>query len=97
MMPERSLTEPSDLVIWIASALLSLVAGLGAAFFLWSVLHHTGERTIAQTAVVSVGVGIALVGLSTERPVSRLFFVLFAAVMIVGYMLGGAEFARLVP
>lgn len=96
-MPERSLTEPSDLVIWIASALLSLVAGLGAAFFLWSVLHRTGEHAIAQTAVVSVGVGIALIGLSTDRSPGRLFFVLFAAVMIGGYVLGGTEFARLVP
>ena len=97
MMPERSLTEPSDLVIWIASALLAPVTGLGAAFFLWGVLHHTGEPVIAQTAVVSVGVGLALIGLSANRPVGRLFFVLFAAVLVFGYVLGGAEFARLVP
>lgn len=97
MTPERSLPEPSELVIWAASALLSLVAGLGAAFFLWSALHHTGRPAIAQTAVVSIGVGMALIGLSTERPLARLFFVLFAAVLVVGYLLGGSEFARLLP
>lgn len=97
MMPERSLPEPSDLVIWIASALLAMVAGLGVAFFLWSALHHTGRPAAAQAAVISIGAGMALLGLSTDRPLGRLFLVLFAAVLVFGYVLGGAEFARLAP
>lgn len=96
-MPERSLPEPSDLLIWAASALLSLLAGLGAAFFLWSALHHSGRPAIAEAAVVSIGAGMALIGLSTDRPLGRLFFVVFAAVLVAGYILGGPEFARLVP
>lgn len=96
-MPERSLPEPSDLVIWSASALLSLVAGLGAAFFLWSVLHRAGRPAIAEAAVVTIGVGMALIGLSTDRSLGRLFLVLFAATLIFGYVLGGPEFARLLP
>lgn len=96
-MPERSLPEPSDLLIWAASALLSLLAGLGAAFFLWSALHHSGRPAIAEAAVVSIGAGMALIGLSTDRPLGRLFFVVFAAVLVAGYVLGGPEFARLVP
>lgn len=97
VIPERFVPEPSEVVIWGASSLLSLVVGLGVAFFLWMALHRSGQPVVADSAVVSLGVGLALIGLSAERPLPRLFFVLLAAMMVVAYALGGPEFARLFP
>ncbi len=97
VMREHSLPEPSDVVIWGASALLSLVVGLGTAFFLWMALHRAAQPMLAQGAVITLGVGLALLGLSTERPLVRLFFVLLAAVLVIGYALGGPAFANLTP
>lgn len=94
-MPERLFTGPSEFVIWAASALLALITGLGAAFFLWSVLRHTGEPVAAQAAIVSFGIGLALVGVSTEKPLVRVFCTLFAAMLVFAYLLGGVAFARL--
>jgi hypothetical protein len=38
-----------------------------------------------------------LVGLGASRPMTRVFFVLLATTLILGYALGASEFARLVP
>src|SRR5581483_6691327 len=73
VMPERLFTGPSEFVIWTVSALLALVAGVGTAFFLWSLLRHTGEPVVAQAAIVSFGIGLALVGISTEKALVRVF------------------------
>jgi hypothetical protein len=97
MTPDRSLPEPSEFVIWATSALLALVVGLGAAFFLWMLLRRSGAPVLAEVAVVTLGVGIALIGLSSERALRRIFLVLLAAMLVVGYALGGPEFARLLP
>jgi hypothetical protein len=97
MTPERSLPEPSEFVIWATSALLALVVGLGAAFFIWMLLRRSGAPLLAEGAVVSLGVGVALIGLSSERTLGRVFLVLLAVMLIVGYVLGGPEFARLLP
>jgi hypothetical protein len=96
-MPERLFTGPSEFVIWTVSALLALVAGLGTAFFLWSLLRHTGEPVVAQAAIVSFGIGLALVGISTEKALVRVFCCLFAAMLVFAYLLGGPAFVRLVP
>lgn len=97
MMPERSLPEPSEFVIWATSSLLALVVGLGAAFFLWMALRSSGAPLLAEGAVVTLGVGAALIGVSSEKPLRRVFLVLLAAMLIVGYALGAPEFARLLP
>ncbi|HEY1655507.1 MAG TPA: hypothetical protein VGF86_10360 [Candidatus Tumulicola sp.] len=96
-MREHSLPESSEVVIWGTSALLSLVVGVGAAFFLWMALHRTAQPLFAQGAVVSIGVGMALIALATDRPLLRVFFVLLAAVLVIGYALGGPAFAHLAP
>ena len=41
MMPDRSLREPNEVVIWTSTSLLAIVVGLGTAFFLWLSLHRT--------------------------------------------------------
>jgi hypothetical protein len=38
-----------------------------------------------------------LIGVGAERPTARVFFVLLAAMLVLGYALGGPEFARLFP
>jgi hypothetical protein len=97
MMPDRSLGEPNDVVIWSASGLLALVLGLGTAFFLWFTLHRSDQAIVAQGAVGSLSLGLVLIGLGAERPMTRVFFVLLAATLVAGYALGGPEFARLTP
>ena len=96
-MPDHSLREPNDAVIWGASGLLALVLGLGMAFFLWFALHRADQVLVAQGAVGSLSIGLVLVGLGTGRPLTRVFFVLFATTLILGYALGAPEFTRLLP
>jgi hypothetical protein len=97
MMPDRSLGEPNDVIIWGASGLLALLLGLGTAFFLWLALHRTDQALLAQGAVGSLSLGMVLIGLGNERPMTRVFFVLLAATLVLGYVLGAPEFARLAP
>ncbi|MEO6836677.1 MAG: hypothetical protein ABI231_12340 [Candidatus Tumulicola sp.] len=96
-MPDRSFPEPNEYVIWGASGLLALVLGLGTAFVLWVALHRSDYAGLATGAVVSLGLGLLLIGLAAERPLTRIFFVLLAAMLAIGYAVGGPGFARLVP
>lgn len=96
-MPERSLREPNEVVIWTATSLLALVVGLGTAFFLWLCLHHTDRPMVAQGAVLLLSLGLVLIGLGSQRLLLRIFFVLLAVALAVAYALGGPEFARLAP
>lgn len=95
MMPERSLKEPNEIVIWGATSLLAILVGLGSAFFLWLSLQRSDRPFVAQGAVVSLSLGLVLVGLGVGRPLTRIFLVLLAATLVVAYVLGGPEFARL--
>ncbi|MGA8535130.1 MAG: hypothetical protein WB615_13560 [Candidatus Tumulicola sp.] len=97
MTPDGSLRGPNEVVIWGASGLLALLLGLGGAFVAWFALHRTAETVMAQGAVGSLSLGIVLVGLGAQRPLTRVFLVLLAATLVLGYALGGPQFARLVP
>ncbi len=97
MMPDRSLGEPNDVVIWTASSLLALLLGLGTAFCLWFALHRSDQAIVAQGAVGSLSLGLVLIGLGADRPLTRVFFVLFAATLVIGYAVGGPGFAHLTP
>ncbi len=96
-MPDRSLREPNEVVIWTSTSLLAVVVGLGTAFFLWLFLHRTDRPMVAQGAVLSLSLGLALIGLGSQRLLARIFFVLLAVALAVAYALGGPEFARLAP
>lgn len=96
MMPGRSLREPNEVVIWAATSLLALVVGLGAAYFLWYSLRNAQATIVVQGAVVSLSLGLVLVGLGVQRPLTRVFFVVLAASLALAFALGGPEFARLV-
>jgi hypothetical protein len=97
MMPDRSLREPNEVVIWTATSLLAVVVGPGGAFFLWLSLHRTDRPFVAQGAVVSLSLGLVFIGLGSQRFLVRIFFVLLAVALALAYALGGTEFARLAP
>ena len=97
MIPDRSLREPTEVVIWAATSLLALVVGSGAAYFLWYSLRNSQETIVGLAAVVSVSLGLVLVGLGLQRPLTRIFLVLLAATLSLVYALGSPAFARLAP
>ena len=91
MMRERPLQEPSELVIWSATTLLGALIGLAAAFMLWTQLHRTGEPTMLDGAVFSLGFGFGLMGLALPGLTRRLFLVVLGCTLLIGYFaLGGA-------
>jgi hypothetical protein len=97
MLPQHSVPESNEVVIWTAGSLLAALLGLAGAFGLWLFLRHSDTQTIAHAAVVTLGAGIAVVGLSAERLSTRLFWIVLAGMMVAGYLFGDAEFARLIP
>ena len=96
-MRDRSFPEPTEYVIWGASGLLALLLGLGSAFFLWVVLRHSEHPGLAAAAVYSLAAGVILIGVALERPLIRIFLILFAVALVASYAAGAPEFARLVP
>lgn len=92
----ESFHEPSDYVIWTTSSLLALLIGVGGAFLLWVPLHVVEQTGLASAAVGALGAGTVLIGLSLDKPLLRVFLVVMAAMLVLGYTLGGPEFARLV-
>lgn len=96
-MRDHSISGPTDYVIWGASGLLAVILGLGTAFFLWVGLHHAQHAELASGAVVSLSLGLVLIGLAAERPIMRTFVVLLAAMMLLSFAFGGPAFAHLLP
>jgi hypothetical protein len=94
-MGDRSLREPTEYVIWASAALLAVILGAGVAFGAWTALRQSANAPLAGAGVVTIGAGLAIVGLAVERPIYRAFFVIFAIGLVAAYLLGGAEFARL--
>ncbi|HEY1428539.1 MAG TPA: hypothetical protein VGF18_03125 [Candidatus Tumulicola sp.] len=97
MLPQHSVPESNEVVIWTAGSLLGALLGAAAAFGLWLFLRHSDAQTAAHAAVVTLGAGIAVVGMSAERPSTRLFWIVLAGTVVVGYLFGAPEFARLIP
>ena len=98
MMGERPARVPADLVIWGSTAALALIAGIGAAFALFSLFHHAADpgNGLAGGAVVALSLGIGLIG-STLRPaVGRLFVLLLAATTLVAFFAGSGAFSSLI-
>ena len=95
MIRERSVQEPSELVIWSATALLGVLLGVGVAFMLWGQLHHTGEPTLLDAAVFALGLGFGLVGLALESLTTRIFLVALSAALLLGFFTLGGAFSAL--
>lgn len=96
MMGERPAHVPADLVIWGSTAALALIAGIGAAFALFSLFHRSAAEGLAAAAVVALSLGMALIGLTLRPAVGRLFVVLLAATTLVAFFAGSGAFASLV-
>lgn len=98
-MSSRSYEEPreADAVIWAAWGLLASVLGLGAAFSLWAMFHVSGQASIPDVAVGSLGLGLLLLGAAVHTSAARVFLIVFAAVLLLGYAFGGPAFNRLIP
>ncbi len=95
MMHERPLQEPSDLVIWGAASLLGVLLGVAVAFMLWTQLHRTGDPAMLGGAVVALGGGLGLMGLSLRGLTGRLFLAALACALLLGFFTLGGAFSTL--
>lgn len=97
MMGDRTLREPANYVLWTSAGLLAIVLGGGVAFASWDALHRLAGGTLLDAGVTCISVGLAVLGLTIERPFFRSFFVVFAMTLLAAFLLGGPAFARIAP
>lgn len=97
MMQDGTLRAPIEVVIWVASLLIAALLGVGAAYVLWSGLHHTAEAGVLTASVAALGFGLALVGLALQTPRMRAALVLFAVMLLLAFYAGSPAFAHLMP
>ena len=95
MIRERSFQEPSELVIWSATALLGVLLGLGVAFMLWAQIHRTGEPALLDAAVFAMGLGLGLVGLALRNLTPRIFSVALGVALLLAFFTLGGVFSTL--
>jgi hypothetical protein len=96
MMNERHALMPAQLVIGASSTLLGGVLGAGAAFGLWSQLHHTAAPGILAVAVLALAAGLILVGLAAGSLAVRLFFLVAALTLALAFFSAPGLFAALI-
>jgi hypothetical protein len=96
MMNERHALMPAQLVIGASTTLLGAVLGAGAAFGLWSQLHHTGAPGVLAVAVVALAGGLLLVGLAAGSLTVRLFLLVAALTLALAFFSGAGLFATLI-
>ena len=96
-MGEQPAREPAEAIIFGTTALLAVVIAVGTAFVLWSQLHHTSERAILTAAVSSLGAGMGCLAFAIQKPVGRLFLLVFASTLVLAFFLGGPIFSTLAP
>ena len=87
--------EPSTIVIWSAAALLGILAGLGAAFYLWTQAQHSSEPSTLSFAVAIVAVGLGLVAFALRQFTGRLFLWGMAAALMLAFFVGSGPFSAL--
>ncbi len=95
MMGSRPVREPTELVIWSASALLGIVVGIGTAFTLWVQLHRTADQAILDGAVVAVAVGLSLIAVAVDNLTTRLFIWAASVGLALAFFAGAGAFASL--
>jgi hypothetical protein len=96
MLKTRSAQAPTELIIAGATALLGLVLGAGAAFGLWSQLHHTAQPALLTGAVAALAAGLVLVGLAVQNTAPRLFLMTAGISLAMAFFTGASAFAALV-
>ena len=92
-MGEQPLREPSELVIWGASALLAALVGLGGAFGLWMQLHRTDHAAVLTFSVVALSLGLGLIGWAVRTLLTRVFLIVLAVTLLTGFFLASPAFA----
>jgi hypothetical protein len=97
MMGEQPAREPADLIIFGTTALLAIVVGIGIAFALWSEMHWTAARAVLTAAVGALAAGTGCLGFAFEKPVVRLFLLVFASTLLLAFFFGGPIFRTLIP
>ena len=95
MMREHPGREPSTLVIWGAATLLGVLAGITAAFYLWSQLAHTAEPAILSFAVATIAVGLGLLAFALRAFTGRLFLWALAVSMMAAFFIGAGPFSSI--
>lgn len=95
MMKERSAQLPAELVIAISTSLLGILAGIGAAYGLWSQLHRTAAPDVLTAAVAALAVGMALLAAGLQNLSTRLFLLAAACSLAVAFYAGSGAFAHL--
>jgi multisubunit Na+/H+ antiporter MnhB subunit len=95
MMGSRPVREPTELVIWSASALLGIVVGIGTAFTVWVQLHRAADQGLLDGAVVAIALGLALVAVAVDNLTTRLFIWAVSGGLILAFFAGSGLFASL--
>lgn len=95
MMREHPGREPSTLVIWTAATMLGILAGVGAAFYLWSQLAHTAEPAILSFAVATMAIGLGLLAFALRGFAGRLFLWALAVSMMLAFFVGAGTFSSI--
>ncbi len=95
MMKEHPAQMPAELVIGVSASLLGVLVGVGAAFGLWSQLHHTADPGILASGVAALSAGSAFVALAVQSTASRLFLIAAACSLALAFFLGSGAFSHL--
>jgi hypothetical protein len=95
MLRREHATAPADLVIWISIGGLAVLAGAGAAFALWRLLHNSPATDMAGAAIGVLALGLVLVGLGLRRPAARVFLLLMGLTLAVTFFTASPAFTAL--
>lgn len=85
----------ADLVIRASTAALAILIGVGVGFAFWAQLQHTAEPEILTIAVVTLCLGLGLIGIAMRSSGTRLFLWLAAATLAVAFFAGSGAFSAL--
>ena len=96
MMGSRPVREPTELVIWSATALLGMTVGVATAFILWSQLYRSADHVVLDGATLAIAAGLSLVAVAMEKLTARLFVWAGCAALVIAFFAGAGLFATLV-
>ncbi|HTU70266.1 MAG TPA: hypothetical protein VMF11_08070 [Candidatus Baltobacteraceae bacterium] len=95
MMKERPASAPAEVVIWVSTSLLGVLAGVAAAYGLWSQLHATAKPGLLGGGVAALAAGLFLIAVAMPRRTARLFLIVAACALALAFFTGSSAFAAL--
>jgi hypothetical protein len=96
VMLERPDRGVNELVLWIGTGLLAIALAAATSFALWNQLHRTQEGSVLMAAIIVLGFGLGLIGLSVSNQLVRVFLIVFAIAFVLGFFAGSPVLANLV-